>query len=70
MTYEQSREHCLLQHIQWREDNPDRKVDEPQLANQLGMDLVEFLARIEALKKSRLSIFPPNSDLSDIGNGK
>lgn len=62
MTPTQSRDSCLLQHIDWRAQHPDRPVDEPQLAHQLGMDLEELHARMEALKKSRLSITPPNSD--------
>ena len=70
MTREQSLDKCLEQHLDWRGLNPDRHVDEPQVAHQLGMDLEEFHRRMEALRKSRLSITPPNSDLDGIGEGK
>lgn len=70
MTREQSLDRCLEQHLDWRGSNPDRPVDEPQMAHQLGMDLEEFHRRMEALRKSRLSITPPNSDLDGIGEGK
>jgi hypothetical protein len=66
MTREQSLDRCLEQHLDWRGVNPDRAVDETQMAHQLGMDLDEFHRRMEALRKSRLSITPPNSDLDGI----
>ena len=70
MTREQSLDRCLEQHLDWRGLNPDRPVDEVQFAQQLGVDVEEFHRRMEALKKSRLSITPPNSDLDGIGEGK
>ena len=68
MTHEQSRDSCILQHIDWREKHPERPVDEPQMAHQLGMDLEEFHARIEALKKARMSLPMATPDL--MGEGK
>lgn len=70
MTREQSLDRCLEQHLDWRGLNPDRHVDEDQMAYQLGLSAEEFAARMERLKKSRLSITPPNSDLDGIGEGK
>jgi hypothetical protein len=70
MTREQSLDRCLEQHLDWRDAHPDRPVDEEQFAHQLGQTTEEFAARLDRLKKSRLSITPPNSDLDGIGEGK